>query len=137
MMSRYLFLLLLLALGACSKQAPPPAVPVIQTCADLAKGCTLSVPGGAVKLQTDQPPSAMRKFRMTVTAPGAKQVSANLDMLDMDMGPNQYRLLPEGDHFYADMLLPMCVSGRSDWLLTLIIDGKPVKMQFTLVGKKD
>ena len=136
-MSRYLFLLLLLVLGACSKQVPPPAEQVIQTCADLAKGCSLNAPGGVVKLQTDQPPSAMHKFRMTVMAPGAKQISANLDMLDMDMGPNQYRLLPEGDHFYADMLLPMCVSGRSDWLLTLIIDGKPVKMQFTLQGKKD
>lgn len=135
-MSRYLFLLLLLVLGACSKQAPPPTEPVIQTCADLAQGCSLNAPGGAVKLQTDQPPSAMHKFRMTVTTPGAKQIRANLDMLDMDMGPNQYRLLPEGDHFYADMLLPMCVSGRSDWLLTLIIDGKPVKVQFTLAGKK-
>lgn len=135
-MLRYLLLLTLLVLGACSKQATPPVEPVIQSCADLAKGCTLTAPGGDVKLQTDQPPSAMHKFRMTVTAPGAKQISANLDMVDMDMGPNQYRLLPEGDHFYADMLLPMCVSGRSDWLLTLIIDGKPVKVQFTLAGKK-
>ena len=135
-MSRYLLLLMLLVLGACSKQAAPPLEPLIQNCADLAKGCILKAPGGEVKLQTDQPPTAMHTFRMTVTAPGAKQVSANLDMLDMDMGPNQYRLLPEGDHFYADMLLPMCVSGRSDWVLTLLIDGKPVKMQFTLAGKK-
>ena len=42
-------------------------------------------------------------------------------MVSMDMGFNRYDLRPAGEpgEFAARITLPMCVSGRRDWMLYL------------------
>ena len=101
-------------------------------CADLVKGCRV----GQVTVQTDLPPTAMQQFSLLVDAPGATEVHADLNMVEMDMGPNRYRLLPRNGRFVAAVTLPMCVSGRAEWLLSLEVDGKPLKLQFATQGKR-
>lgn len=130
---RYCLLPLLPLLAACGQQAeqaaqpePPPAV-----CADLVQGCR----AGKLGVRTETPPTAMQPFKLWVDAPGARAVTADLAMVDMDMGPNRYRMVAQEGRFVAAVVLPMCVSGRSDWLLTLEVDGKPVKLQFSIQGK--
>lgn len=129
---RYLSLLLLL--GACSQQ--PAVLPQVQQCRDLVAGCSLQLDGKPVMIRSDHAPGAMQRFRLSVEAGVASNISAELNMLDMDMGPNRYQLIKNGQLFYADMMLPMCVSGRSDWVLTLSIDGKPLVAQFSIQGAK-
>lgn len=127
-------LLIAFLLAACGKQPAdrtrPEAAPVV--CADLVKGCRV----GQVTVQTDLPPTAMQQFSLLVDAPGATEVHADLNMVEMDMGPNRYRLLPRNGRFVAAVTLPMCVSGRAEWLLSLEVDGKPLKLQFATQGKR-
>lgn len=111
-----------LGLAACS-QAPAPAVP----CADLQQGCRAA----GVEVRTDAPPSALRPFTLTVEAPGAREVVAEFVMVGMDMGLNRYRLQPvASSRFEARVALPVCVSGRRDWVLWLSINGRRVGFAF-------
>lgn len=129
---RYLGMVLLPLLVACSQQ--PQVQPV--SCQDLLAGCQLGTAAAPVVIRVDHAPRSMQKFRLTVDAASASNISADLSMLNMDMGPNRYTLVKNGQQFYADMMLPMCVSGRSDWVLTLTIDGKPLVAQFSTQGAK-
>lgn len=113
----------LLFLVACG--SPPAAPPV--ACANLEQGCT----AGAVRVRSDAPPSALRPFRLTVEAPGAREVHAEFVMPGMDMGLNRYRLQPEGEgRFAARVVLPVCVSGRREWVLWLTVDGRRLGFAF-------
>lgn len=129
---RYLGMVLLPLLVACS---PPQQVPHV-LCQDLAAGCQLGTTAAPLVIRVDHAPRSMQKFRLTVDAASARNISADLSMLNMDMGPNRYTLIKNGQQFYADMMLPMCVRGRSDWVLTLNIDGKPRVAQFSIQGAK-
>jgi len=111
-----------LLLAACT-QTGPPAVP----CADLVAGCR----AGNVVVRTDQHPSGLVPFTLMVTAPGAKEVVAEFVMPGMEMGLNRYRLQGLGEgRFSARVILPVCVSGRRDWVLWLAVDGRPVGFAF-------
>lgn len=129
---RYLGMVLLPLLAACSPQQQAPQV----LCQDLAAGCQLGTAAAPVVIRVDHAPRSMQKFRLTVDAASARNISADLSMLNMDMGPNRYTLIKNGQQFYADMMLPMCVSGRNDWVLTLNIDGKPLAAQFSTQGAR-
>lgn len=117
-----LALVLLLAAGC---DPATPGTPV--ACADLEAGCA----AGGIRVRTDAPPSALRPFRLTVEAPAAARVSAEFAMEGMEMGLNRYRLLPAGEgRFEARVVLPVCVSGRRDWLLWVEADGRRVGFAF-------
>lgn len=121
-MVRAAWLAFLLGLAACS-EPQAPAMP----CADLQQGCT----GAGVRVNTDAPPSALTPFTLTVVAPGAREVVAEFVMVGMDMGLNRYRLQSAGGgRFTARVTLPVCVSGRRDWVLWLSVDGRRVGFVF-------
>lgn len=102
-------------------------------CEDIVQGCT----HGDLAVRAMTPPATMRAFEVRISSPGAESVHASFDMVNMQMGMNRYRfqLQPDGS-WRAMVTLPVCVSGRSDWLM--LIDVKrssqalPVHYQLTL-----
>lgn len=80
----------------------------------------------------DRTPSALQPFVLTVRAPKGTQVYAEFVMQGMEMGLNRYRLehQPNGA-WQGRVTLPVCVSGRRDWLLVLEVDGERHALAFT------
>lgn len=95
-------------------------------CAGLTQGCSL--PG--IKVQALQTPSAMKAFTVEVATADAATITARFEMRDMSMGLNQYRFLDQGaGRWLANVTLPVCVDGRSDWLMLLDVNSKAGKLQ--------
>jgi len=111
---------LVLALLAWHFQRPT-AVPVhTLACPDVLAGCSNAE--GNVHVSFGQAPRIMQPFDLFVAAPGADALFASFDMQGMQMGLNRYRLLPGPDgRWTAEVVLPVCVQGRSDWQLLLEI----------------
>ena len=94
---------------------PPPTLLV---CAYLHQSC--SDEQGDVQIRFDGMPRSMQPFGIVVTAPRASTVFASFAMQGMEMGLNRYRLLRQSDgKWTAEVTLPVCVQGRSDWLMEL------------------
>lgn len=108
---------LALALWLYQRQATPLPVHTL-ACADLVAGC--GTPG--LQLQVDQAPRVMRPFTLHVETE-ATAVHASFAMAGMAMGLNRYRLVQRDGHWQAQVTLPVCVQGRSDWQLVLELDG--------------
>lgn len=116
----------LLALTGCESR-PVPVAP----CAALSTGCSATVNGTTVRARTNRPPAVLQPFEIEVDAPRAREVHVSLDMQGMDMGPNRYRLERAANgKWHARVTLPVCVSGRQDWLLVLDIDGERLAFPF-------
>jgi len=62
--------------------------------------------------------SALKPFNVTLSSDARfESVIVSLEMQGMDMGQNRYRLLKADDgRWQADITLPVCTSGRSDWV---------------------
>ena len=108
---------------------PSEAVPV--ACADALAGCSFSHRGTPVGVRFSARPAPLEAFVLSVRAPGAARVSAEFQMVGMDMGFNRYDLRRAGEGFAARITLPVCVSGRRDWGLTLDIDGAHYTLRFS------
>jgi hypothetical protein len=79
----------------------------------------------------DRVPSALQPFVLTVRAPEGKQVYAEFVMQGMEMGLNRYRLERQlNEEWQGRVTLPVCVSGRRDWLLILEVDGERYALAF-------
>ena len=114
--------------GARSKQAKT-ATPI--TCSAPIEGCAFSHQKQRAMLRFSQLPRPMRPFQLTVHIPAARQVYAQFQMQGMEMGAGRYRLTREKtDTFAASINLPICVTGRRDWMLHLNIDGMRYQMPF-------
>ena len=116
----------LLFLAACGQKTAPVA-----QCADPLHGCRLAWDGKAADVRFMAAPGGLKPFGLQVAAVGAKAVSASFAMQGMDMGENRYRLIQGQDGTWrADVILPVCVAGRADWMMTLEVDGRRVAMPF-------
>ena len=77
-------------------------------------------------------PSALQPFDLAVQADGVKQVYASFVMVGMEMGLNRYRLVAADNKVWrAKVILPVCVAGRRDWVLTLVLDDNAVQIPFS------
>ena len=59
-----------------------------------------------------------------------QDVHIDFAMQTMQMGLNRYRLMPshQRSDWQAEVTLPLCVQGRSDWLMLIEIDtGKQIE----------
>jgi len=102
------------------------------SCADPLAGCAFSHRGATARAQFSVQPVPMEAFELRVTAPGASRVSAEFQMVGMDMGFNRYDLHPAANAAFAGKVtLPVCVSGRRDWVLYLDVDGSRYALPFT------
>jgi len=119
------------AVGGCSEARR--TTPVVH-CPDLVGGCAVTLASQPVQVRFSAPPSALQPFNVQVNALSATRVSANFRMVGMDMGRNRYQLVREsGGRWLGHVILPVCVAGRSDWVMTLTVDGSAVDIPFTAV----
>ena len=110
---------------------PAEAPPLALACADLRAGCKADLAGRTVELGVAGELKVLTPFEVWLTAPGARSVQASFTMAGMDMGFNLYTLRPGADGvFRARVTLPVCVSGRRDWVITLKIDGRSLSTPF-------
>lgn len=101
------------------------------TCPAPEKGCGLNINGRALTLTLLGPRKPLQRFRIEVQAPHASKVEARFTMEDMDMGFNLYTLQPvQAGHFATDVTLPVCVTGRRDWILHLSVDQDRLALPF-------
>jgi hypothetical protein len=128
-------LLLMVALGAIAVAGwwlKRPAEAVAVRCADPLAGCSFSHRGAAASVRFSMQPVPLEAFGLRVTAPNATRISAEFQMVGMDMGFNRYDLRPApGGVFASNVTLPVCVSGRHDWLLYLDVDGSRYALPFS------
>ena len=109
----------------------PAAAAVTLPCADLAKGCGTRLNGRAVSLGVSGPVQPLKPFQVWVQAAGARTVQASFTMQGMDMGFNLYTLRADKDGvFRARVTLPVCVSGRRDWIMAVQIEGGVIQVLF-------
>lgn len=96
-------------------------------CADPATGCATQLGGRPITIGMDARRRVMQPFQLWVRAAGARKVQASFTMEDMDMGLNLYTLhADKAGIFRARVTLPVCVTGRTDWLLAVEVDGDRV-----------
>ncbi len=101
------------------------------TCATPLQGCEFQLDKQPVRVEFVEPPSGLHPFTLRVITPKAREIRAHFTMQEMEMGYNQYRLVAQSpQHWQARVVLPVCVTGRHDWILTLNIDGKQVDIPF-------
>jgi hypothetical protein len=109
---------------------PAGAAPV--SCADPIAGCSFNHRGTTVSVHFSAPPGPLEPFGLSARAAGASRISAEFQMVGMDMGFNRYDLRPTGNGaFAATVTLPVCVSGRRDWVLYLGVDGARYALPFS------
>ena len=85
-------------------------------CADITKGCG----NQQLQIRFDRTPQVMKPFNLSAKAASASEVHASFAMRGMEMGLNRYRLLQKPDGLWqAEVTLPVCIQGRSDWLVEL------------------
>lgn len=100
-------------------------------CPDLHKGCRIDLDGKAVAVSVEGELKPLRAFRVQVDAPRAARVEARFTMEGMDMGFNLYTLRADKKGlFQANVTLPVCVTGRRDWVMELSVDGARLAVPF-------
>lgn len=109
-----------------------PAQAQAVACADPLAGCIFSHRGATVKVVFSTQPAPLEAFQLNVYVLGATKISAEFQMNGMAMGFNRYDLRPTGaGGFASSITLPVCVSGRRDWTLFLVIDGAHYTLPFS------
>ena len=125
--------LLIIALAATllwkGTDTPPAALTL--PCADLARGCATHMQGRLVSVGTSGPVKPLAPFQVWVKAADASKIQASFTMQGMDMGFNLYTLRAAGGGvFRGSVTLPVCVSGRRDWVMAVDIDGAVLNVPF-------
>lgn len=126
-------ILLLVGLVVYLNQAREPegGPAVVMDCPDLAAGCSTRLYGQAVSVGVEGELKVLQPFQVWVRAGDARKVQASFTMEGMDMGFNLYTLHADKDGvFRGRVTLPVCVSGRRDWVMTLDIDGHRLAVPF-------
>jgi hypothetical protein len=127
-----LLVVALVAIAAAGYWLKRPAEAVPVRCADPIAGCGFDHRGTTVNVQFSARPGPLEPFGLSARAAGASRVRAEFQMVGMDMGFNRYDLRPTGDGaFAATVTLPVCVSGRRDWVLYLDVDGARYALPFS------
>lgn len=110
-------------------RTPEPAQTV--QCANLQQGCEAQLDGRPIRIGVEGELRVLQPFHVWLSAPGARKVQARFTMAGMDMGFNLYTLQPDAQGlFRARIVLPVCVSGRRDWVMSLEIDGRRIDLPF-------
>lgn len=103
---------------------------VLIPCADPVAGCAFSHQGRPARLVFSARPTPLEAFTVRIEAPGMQAAQAEFQMIGMDMGFNRYDFRSAEGGFEARVTLPVCVSGRRDWVMQLTLDGVPYRLEF-------
>jgi len=94
------------------------------------QACGANLQGLSITLSTSQPVSAMKLFDVKLQANGFSQqtinkASANFVMQGMEMGLSKFNLAEMKKGIWqGQAMLPVCTSGRSDWLVEIKLETK-------------
>lgn len=100
-------------------------------CADLQAGCSTLLDQTPVNVGVTGELKALQPFTVWLKMEGADKVQASFTMEGMDMGFNLYTLHRDPDGIFRGRItLPVCVSGRRGWIMTLEIDGERLAVPF-------
>lgn len=104
-------------------------------CTDILSGCGNDL----FKLKFLNSPQVMKPIRLQLETANARQVYASFAMERMEMGLNRYHLLKQADSdlWFAEVTLPVCVQGRSDWVVELEIKTQLETMHYQIPFKVD
>jgi hypothetical protein len=95
------------------------SIAVVGAC-DVQRGCQAGDAEFSAQVRFDALPRALKAFPVSVRTAGKRSVESvmvTFFMEGMDMGLNRYRMLGDAvNGWHADVALPICVSGRSDWI---------------------
>jgi len=59
------------------------------------------------------------------TAANVSSVILDLEMLDMDMGVNRFKLVQEAEGIWkGEIMIPVCATGRRDWVANMLIESE-------------
>jgi hypothetical protein len=112
-------------------QDPQPAGVQTLSCPDLRQGCSAHLGRQEVAVRVVGELKPLQPFTLRVTAPKARKVEARFTMEGMDMGFNLYTLRAEAEGvFQSRITLPVCVTGRRDWVMELSLDGERLTVPF-------
>jgi hypothetical protein len=107
------------------------AEPVAVACGNLLQGCRAPFRGKTLEVGFSSAPSPLAPFELRVAAPSARKVYAELAMVGMEMDANRYKLVKGDDGLWrGKVILPVCASGRRDWMLTLEVDDGRIQIPF-------
>jgi hypothetical protein len=127
-----LMVVALVAIAAAGYWLKRPAEAIAVPCPDPLAGCGFSHRGSPASVRFSAQPLPLQAFGLHVATAGAHTVSAEFHMVGMDMGFNRYDLRPAGaGGFAARITLPVCVTGRHDWMLYLEVDSQRYAIPFT------
>jgi hypothetical protein len=115
-----------------------PAEVIALPCPDLQAGCSTQLNGETVRVRVEGIIKPLEPFQVRVEVAGGKgvdkrmeKVEASFTMEGMDMGFNLYTLRAAGEGvFQARVTLPVCVTGRRDWIMNLDLDGVVLAIPF-------
>ncbi len=140
-----LFLCLLCLLAGCDpatdSQLPVTRLTLSQPC-ELRQGCRASDASVAVTVTFGAEARALQPFPVLVQIDNdqpADSVSVAFSMRGMDMGSNRYRLLADSTGGWnGDITLPICNSGRTDWVadFDLVVADRRLQVQVPFVLEK-
>ncbi len=118
-----------IGLNALYKPVRNDAVRV--TCPDLGAGCAAIGEGRQVEIGVEGRLRLLEPFVLWARVQDADKVQASFDMEGMDMGFNLYTLRPDPSGTWrTKVTLPVCITGRNDWLLHLEVDGQRFTVPF-------
>ena len=127
-----LLVVALVTIAAAGYWLKRPADAITVRCSDPVAGCTFGHGDATARVRFSVRPTALETFDLSVHALGAARVRAEFQMVGMDMGFNRYDLQPSGDGlFVSSVTLPVCISGRHDWILYLELDDARYAIPFT------
>jgi hypothetical protein len=89
--------------------------------------CRAELPGGgSIEMGiTPHPIPVVKPLQVDVTLSGmtAQKVEIDFAGITMDMGYNRQTLLPSGEYgFTGKTTLPVCITGRMEWVATLLVE---------------
>lgn len=99
-------------------------------CRDLGQRCPLGDSGATLVFVS--PPRHGGPFVIEIAGADATP-AATFDMVGMSMGVARYRFVPAGDgRWRANVTLPVCISGSSEWVGSFVVDGSEYRLPFTV-----
>ena len=113
---------------ATTEKAQTKTIAIV--CPDIVQSC-----GNAqFSVRFRESPQVMKPLHLELVfldGQSIQNVHAGFAMRGMEMGFNRYQLIKTTDaKWVAEVTLPLCVQGRSDWEMTLIIVGAEQQSHF-------
>ena len=134
-----LSLLLAILLSAVYFHFRPPAgadVPLFSAppvaCGTALEACLSEIEGRQIRFRLPRAAAYLKSFPVRVSLQGFGEVDTvvvRFEMRDMNMGYNSVSLARGESGWQGEAILPLCASGRQDWLATVTIQARGMRYQ--------